>query len=83
MWHAHAELQKPSFRIATIYCLEKLCSYRKNTIVKTNPQASLAYAPINGKCNPPPIRDIWEISGGFDHCFYQHAYGGFDIGCGQ
>ena len=22
-------------------------------------------------------------SGGFDHCEYHHAYGGFDIGCGQ
>ena len=22
-------------------------------------------------------------SGGFDHCEYDHAYGGFDIGCGQ
>ena len=21
--------------------------------------------------------------GAFDHCFYQHAYWGFDIGCGQ
>ena len=32
---------------------------------------------------PTPFFCVKQISGGFDHCFYQHAYGGFDIGCGQ